>query len=95
MVLKRVGPLSFAKVSGVLYLVVGLIVGASISVVSMLGLATTSEASPERFGLFFGVGAIIWAPLFYGLLGFIGALIMAGLYNWMAAMVGGVQLELE
>ena len=27
--------------------------------------------------------------------GLVGALIMAGLYNWMAAMVGGVQLELE
>jgi hypothetical protein len=95
MVLKRLEPFSLAKISGALYVAVGLIIGACFSLISILGLATTPDDAPAHLSLFFGVGAIVWAPLLYGLMGFVGALIMAGLYNWMARMVGGVQLELE
>lgn len=95
MILKRMEPWSLAKIAGAVYVVIGLIIGACFSLISVLGLATTPDDAPARLGLFFGVSAIVWAPLFYGLLGFVGALIVAGLYNWMARMVGGVRLELE
>jgi len=95
MVLKRIGAMSLAKISGTLYAFVGVIAGGIFSLISMLGLATRPAGAPPAFGLFFGVGAVIWIPVIYGGIGFVGALIMAGLYNWMARMVGGIHLELE
>ena len=93
MVLKRVGAMSLAKISGVLYAVIGLIVGGCISLLAVAGMA--AQQSGSFMGAMFGVGAIIVLPIFYGLLGFIGALITAGLYNLLAGAVGGVQIDLE
>jgi hypothetical protein len=42
-----------------------------------------------------GIGAIVAFPIIYACLGFIGSLIAAVLYNLVAAMVGGVELEVE
>lgn len=95
MILKRVGAVSLAKVTGTLYAFLGLLIGGVLSLISLAGLAARPEGGPAVIGLFFGAGAVIWIPVVYGLLGFIGALIMAGLYNWLAGMVGGVRLELE
>ena len=95
MILKRIGPVSLAKISGTLYAFLGVILGGILALISILGLATHPPGAPAAFGLLFGVGAVIWAPLFYGGIGFVGALIMAGLYNWLARVVGGVHLELE
>ncbi len=95
MVLKRVGAMSLAKISGVLYAAIGLIIGAVVSLLAMLGMAANMGGSANPMGMLFGVGAIICLPIFYGLVGFIGALIGAGLYNVLAGVVGGVRLDLE
>ena len=95
MVLKRVGPMSIAKISGVLYAAIGLIIGAVVSLLALLGLAANMGGGSNFMGVMLGVGAIVALPIFYGLIGFIGALISAGLYNLLARVVGGVQLELE
>ena len=95
MVLKRVGAMSLAKISGVLYAAIGLIIGAVVSLFAMLGMAANLGGSANPMGMLFGVGAIICLPIFYGLIGFIGALIGAGLYNVLAGVVGGVRLDLE
>jgi hypothetical protein len=95
MILKRVGPLSAAKIAGVLYVLVGLVMGTIFALFATLGFAAAPDDAPAGFGLLFGVGALVWAPVFYGLLGFFGALIFAGLYNLMAGMLGGVELDLQ
>jgi len=95
MVLKRVGPLSAAKIAGALYVLIGLVMGALFALVATLGFGALPDDAPGGFGLLFGVGALVWAPIFYGLLGFFGALIVAGLYNLMAGLVGGVELDLQ
>lgn len=46
-------------------------------------------------GLFFGVGAVIFLPLFYGVLGFVAGLISAFAYNVIAGAFGGLELEIE
>ena len=46
-------------------------------------------------GALFGVGAVIFMPLFYGALGFITGIITAALYNLVAGWIGGVELQLE
>ena len=91
MVIRRVGALSCAKVTGLLYVILGLIVGACLSLVSLLGFAG-GTFSPLQ-GIFGGVGAIIMLPIFYGALGFLGTLVMALLFNFAAGVTGGIEVD--
>jgi predicted histidine transporter YuiF (NhaC family) len=59
MVVRRVGVLSLNKVLGVLYALLGLIVGALFAIVSLSGAAVgaaNSPASDAFVGLLFGLG---------------------------------------
>lgn len=94
MVVRRVGPLSFAKVTGLLYALLGLIFGACISLFSLVGSSMGSKGS-GAMGMLFGVGAVIILPIFYGILGFVMSLISAALYNLVAGWVGGVELDMN
>ncbi len=95
MVIKSVGAVSCAKVAGMLYLVIGLVVGALLSMASTMGGLLGGNDGSAAFGALFGVGAIIALPLLYGCLGFVSALIGAWLYNILAAMVGGVEMDVQ
>ncbi len=95
MVIRRVGPLSIAKIAGALYALFGFIFGALITVFAVVGSAFMPKDAPGGFGLLFGAGAIIALPIVYGLLGFIGSLIAAALYNLMATWVGGIEIEVQ
>lgn len=95
---KRIGPLSLAKVMGLVYGGLGLIVGAVVSLVAVLGAAVgfSHRAGGATFvGLLFGAGAVILLPIFYGLLGFVCGAVGAWIYNLAAGAVGGLELELE
>ena len=93
--IRRVDPISAMKVSAVLYAAIGLFIGLIISLVSMAGfMAAASQDMPGAFRLFFGVAAIIVAPIFYAVVGAIGGLVMAAVYNLVAQFTGGIQIEL-
>lgn len=94
MIVKRVGPLSVAKVAGVLYGLMGLLFGAFISLFSLVGSAFAPKDA-GMLGMLFGMGAVVVLPIFYGILGFIMTLIMAALYNLIAGWVGGVELDVQ
>lgn len=96
--IRSVDPMSLAKILGVLYAGIGLLIGAIVSLVSLLGFAAAlGGGGPERgaFGMLFGVGAIIAAPIFYGILGLIGGLIAGFLFNVAAKLGGGLVIDLE
>jgi hypothetical protein len=96
MVLKRVGILSAAKVSGAVMAVLGLIFGGMMALVSAAGIAINAQQNGPQFpAIFLGIGAVIVVPIFYGILGFIMGAIYAALYNFIAGMVGGLELEFE
>lgn len=99
MVIKRVSPVSAAKISGVLYAGLGLVIGICFSVFSMLlgSMASqNTELSGTPFvGMIFGAGAIIIMPIFYGVIGAIGGLIGALLYNLAAGIIGGLEIEAQ
>lgn len=96
MIVKRVGPLSFAKISGVLYALLGLIAGGLISIVSLIGGALAPDGSEGgMIGMLFGAAAVILLPICYGLLGFVMSLIMAALYNLAAGWAGGLELDVQ
>jgi hypothetical protein len=98
MVLKKIGMISLAKISAVIYaflgLVVGLFIAAAVALGAMAGSMFSDSLSP-LLGIAFGIGAIILCPIFYGVLGFLAGLIGAALYNWVAGYTGGIELELE
>ena len=79
---------------GVLYAIIGLIIGGVVSLLAILGVAA-GGGDAAMGGLVGGVGALIILPVFYGVLGFIGGLIGAALYNVVAGIVGGVNVDLE
>jgi hypothetical protein len=97
MELKEIGPVSSAKVMGILYAGIGLIAGVLFACVALTGAALGNgfeSTNPLRSGLF-GVGAILVLPVVYGLLGALGGLILSGLYNIIARLVGGIQVTLQ
>lgn len=93
MTISRVGPLSVAKIAGLLGIVVGLIAGALLSLVAMAGAAIGGGEGQGAFGALFGVGAIVILPIFYGCMAFVVTLIQAALFNVAAGMVGGIEIE--
>jgi hypothetical protein len=95
MVIRRVRPLSAAKVAGMLYALMGLIIGAFISLFSLVGGAMMPKDAPGGFGILFGAAAIIVLPICYGIMGFIAAAISAALYNLVAGWVGGIELDVQ
>lgn len=98
MVIRRINPISAAKVQGVLGAAIGLLIGACISLVAVAFGGLAASQSDEAigagmFGMLLGAGAIIVMPIFYGIFGFIGGLIWAFLYNLAAKFTGGIEIE--
>ena len=92
MVLKSIGPMSCAKVSGVLYALLGLIVGFFFSIFGLIGAAIGGDSS---MGALFGIGAIVIMPIFYGVLGFVSGLIVAFIFNLVVGWVGGIEMKFD
>lgn len=83
-----------AKMMGVLYALLGLIIGAFVSLIALVGSALGSSSSQSgMIGAVVGIAAIIVFPILYGIIGFLGGLITAWLYNLVAGMIGGIELE--
>jgi hypothetical protein len=98
MVIRRVGVASAAKIAGALYAVMGLIGGsifAAISLASAGLMSSTNSDMPSWLGPMFGVGAIVIFPILYGVMGLIIGALTAVVYNLVAAMAGGLDLEVQ
>jgi hypothetical protein len=102
LVIRRIEPLSCAKIAAALYAVLGVVFGAILSLVSLAGgFASAAFADdPSRGTGFFpfaglGVLAIVIFPILYGTMGFVFALIGAWLYNLAAGVMGGIKIDLE
>ena len=89
MEIRRIQPLSLAKVFGILYAIIGLMIG-----IVMLG-ATLLAPGPQGLGraIMFGMVSPLVFPLLYGVLGFVGGYVGAFLYNSVAKYVGGIVIE--
>ena len=95
MTIKRVGPLSCAKIGAALNGVIGLLAGIAFALAAMAGAFAASEDPVGMFGAIFGVGAIVILPIFYACIGFVMTLIMAVIYNALASAVGGIEVDIS
>ncbi len=94
MILKSISVRSAAKLAGLLYVLMGLIFGAIVSLVALLGLSVSGNTE-EHAGVLFGVGAVVILPVLYGVAGYIGGAIATALFNLVAGWTGGLEIEIE
>jgi hypothetical protein len=97
MIIKRVGPLSCAKIAAIVYAALGLLGGVLLAIFSVLGAAISSTQKTVPIspwiGVLTGAGAVVFLPIFYGAIGFLSALLGAWLYNLVASKVGGIEVD--
>jgi len=94
---KRMGVLSFAKVTAALYTVLGFLGGALYALFFLAGgAALMAQGDKEGIaGIAVGAGAIICFPLVYGAMGFVLGALMAFIYNLGVSFVGGFELWVD
>ncbi|MDW7731179.1 MAG: hypothetical protein SCH66_01980 [Methanolobus sp.] len=95
-VVKRIDVFSLGKVVGLIYAIFGVIIGAIITIFSLLGaVAMQGLGFSGAMSLFFGIGSVIVIPIFYGIMGFIVGALAAWFYNIIAGWVGGIEIEVD
>jgi hypothetical protein len=97
MVVRRINPLSVAKIAGLLYAIIGLIVGAFMSLIfgAMGSLGAAQSDMPPMMGMLVGAGSIVMMPILYGVLGFVTTALSAVIYNVLAGFVGGIEIDVD
>ena len=95
MIIKRIGAVSCAKISGTLYAILGIVFGGIFSLISLVGGFASNTSGAAGLGAMVGVGAIIIFPILYGGMGFVVTLIGAWLYNVVAGLVGGIEMDVQ
>lgn len=87
--LRRFRIWSVFRLAAVLYGLVGLVVGALVTVATTMELGTPDVHLLERLGAW----SLALFPVLYGLVGGLAAAIAVALYNASAAVAGGVEVE--
>ena len=96
MIVTRVGPWSIGRIYGAISATFGLLIGLVFAAVSIVGGSLgTNDDMPVGLGAMFGIGAVVFLPVFYGLIGLLGGALAGLLYNLFAGMVGGVEMDVK
>jgi hypothetical protein len=93
-IVKSVGIMSVAKISGIVYGCMGLIFAPFFLLFGLLGQFAGAQDKVPFAGIF-GIGFAVLAPILYGVMGFVMGALGALLYNLVAKWVGGFELDLE
>jgi hypothetical protein len=91
--IKSVGVLSVAKVMGITYGCIGLII-IPFALIGGLASVVSGQKEGEIGGVVFLLFAVL-APVFYGGMGFLTGALTAWLYNVTAKWTGGIELDLQ
>ena len=84
LVMTRLGVISCAKIFGVMYFIIGLLIALPMGAISAI-----TDGIAQGIAMMFGL------PIFYAALGVIGGLIMVIPYNIIAPKIGGIEYEAE
>lgn len=94
-IIEKFDILSFAKITCVIYAVIGFLIGFIIELSLLLGSTISKLVEVGVPGASFGHLAILINPLFYAIGGFVAGLVGAFLFNLAAKWVGGIKVELK
>lgn len=86
-VIKAIGVLSVAKISGSIGALVGLVIAIPVALVVYFTGSTWQLGAA-------GWVALVALPLLYGAAGFVGGALYAWLYNVVSGWVGGIEVDL-
>ncbi|MGO9401837.1 MAG: hypothetical protein ACLPVW_00040 [Terriglobales bacterium] len=92
--LRSVGVMSCAKIMGMIYGCLGLIVVPFFLMGGFSNLLLGSQSSQPLAGIAMWFLALL-VPVVYGLMGFVMGAFSAWVYNLIARWIGGIKLELE
>ena len=93
--IKRIDPMSYAKITGIVMAAIGLLMAFFFLLFGGL-FASMSSGTSSGFGMAgAGIASIIIFPIMYGILGFISGLVGAIIYNAVAGTIGGVKIQFE
>jgi hypothetical protein len=101
MVIKRIAPLSAAKIGGLIYAMIALLFGFALWIVSLVGLNISGlSGSPfapvaPQYIVVGGAVAVLTVPVVYGIFGFLVTLAGAWFYNLIADIAGGIRVEVQ
>ena len=87
--------LMYACISAVIGFFFGIFYGLSLGAIFANIPSSTSGVNLGWLSLFFGVGAVIVAPIISFIAGFIMAAIIALVYNFLAPKIGGVKVNFK
>lgn len=93
--IKKVNPLSLAKILSIVYALGGLLLGAIGTIFSLLGVPNPAHLSAGIFLPNFGLASIIFIPIFFALQGFLLGFVFAFFYNLASGWIGGVEVEMD
>jgi hypothetical protein len=99
MVIRRIAPFPAAKIVGLIYALIGLLLTILVWIISLVGLNISGLSASPFFpfapGLLMAGGAVavVAFSILNGLFGFLITLIAVALYNFMADHVGGLSIE--
>jgi hypothetical protein len=98
-VVREIGVVSVGKIMAIMYACMGLLVGAIVAMVSVLGgfagMVNDGGAAAGFAGMFIGAGAVFVLPIFYGVLGGLVGMLSALIYNVAARVVGGIEITFD
>lgn len=102
MVIKRIGVMSLAKISALIYAGIGLLIGLLYALFAVIGggaMLASGAGSEAGIGggmlIVIGLVAVVAAPVFYGLIGFVGGALSAWLFNLASGYVGGLEVDAQ
>lgn len=92
-VVRSVGVMSVAKIAGLVYGCLGLLIVPFFLIGGFLGSFAGKDNNPLAGAI--GIVLAIAAPFLYGIMGFVMGAIGALLYNLFARLVGGFEIDLD
>ncbi len=96
--LKRIAPLKFGLVMGIMYGLLALVFIPFMFLslgLSLLGPAHHGSGLAQGLGAVFGLFLCFFFPLFYAVIGGLMGMLMAWVYNVVAGWIGGIEFEVE
>ena len=91
MIIRKVGVRSLANVVGSIYVVIGFIAGAALTLAGLAGLAPSGLDGLEE--AVFSPIAIFVLPILSGIKGYIIGALAAWVFNRVAPLAGGLEIE--